>query len=117
MNELRTIMNTPWEVADAIKEIRGYVERYGWGERKVAPYGYGVKVADMLDRFKDFEEYTTMSREIMVEELNGLIRIINKWLKIEAEPKVNIKLANGKLRTVPGSVAEAYIEDGFAVLA
>ena len=113
----RYCMATPDEVAKAVEEIRGYIAQYDWGGRIVSPYGYGVKLDDFMKHFDDYEEYTRDSQAVMLDELNGLIMIyVNKWLKKEHEPKVSVRLANGRVRELPESTANDFVEMGLAVI-
>lgn len=100
------------EVIKAVEEIEGYIEKYGWQDKVVKPYNAWIKLPEFIKPFKDYERYTYSSKEVMLSELNGLIEYyINPWLKREAEPKITVKLiTNGKIKTVPKSIAESYFE-------
>lgn len=100
------------EVIKAVEEIEGYIEKYGWQDKVVKPYSTWIKLPEFIKPFKDYERYTYSSKEVMLSELNGLIEYyINPWLKREAEPKITVKLiTNGKIKTVPKSIAESYFE-------
>ena len=120
MKKLRSemyCMATPDEVAKAVEEIRGYIAQYVWSNRRITPYGYGIELSKFMEHFDDFEEYTRDSQVLMLDELNGLIEIcINKWLEKELEPKVSVRMANGKVRELAQSTANDFVEMGLAVI-
>lgn len=107
---------TAEEVADKVKVLKLYVAKYSWGEKSIHPYGYPIKIEDFLESFDDYSRCTHSSKQISLAELNGFIRIINAWLKLEEEPKVTIRLTHGRhagdIKEIPESMVEDYIELG-----
>lgn len=105
------------DVAKKVEELRGYVNRYDWGDWEIHLYGYPVKVSKFLDGFEDFARYTSSSRDIMRSEMNGFIKIINKWIEREEEPKAIVRYLEGKkkgkIETIPNSFAQDLYEIGF----
>ena len=70
---------TAEEMAKAVNEIRGYINKYNWNNKVVFPYGYGINIIEFLDGFADYKYCTSSSKSIMIQELNGLIKIVNTW--------------------------------------
>ena len=126
MTQIETLRTGKWasdlataeDMAAKVQEIRGYVAMYGWENTNVHPYGYAINIVEFLDGFADYRNYTHMSKQTMLAEINGLIRILNKWIEREEEPKVTIRFLTGKkagqTKEIPASDAEAYVEIGFA---
>ena len=124
MNKLR---NGKWnhqiataeEVKETVNEIKALVVKYHWEDKKMFdPYGHRTTVGKFLSNgFEDFEQYTFSSKQILISELNGFIEhCINPWEKLENEPKVTVKLANGNVKSVPKNIVDEYIELGIATL-
>lgn len=109
---------TAAEVIKATEEIERYIEKYGWQERTVAPYGWSIKVTELIKPYKDYDLCSYSSKALILSELNGLIHIINGWLEYEAEPKVTIRRLSGrnagKVVEVAKTLAEDLIEIGLA---
>ncbi len=107
---------TAKEVAEKVQELKGYVSKYGWGEKNIHPYGWAIKIDEFLESFDDYSRCTHSSKQISLAELNGFIEIINAWLKLEEEPKVTIRLTHGRhagdIKEIPESMVEDYIELG-----
>lgn len=114
-------MATAEEMAQKVEEIRGLATKYGWLDYHIAPYGYGVKVEEFLGWFDDYDRCTASSKHLHLSEINGFIDILNHWLKVEEEEKVTIRFLTGnkagQTKDIPASLAEDYIEIGFAELA
>ena len=109
---------TPEEMAEKVAEVRGYVNQYGWEKSNVHPYNYPINIIEFLDGFADYRRCTHMSKQQMLAEMNGLIKIINKWIEREEEPKVMIRFITGRkagqTKEIPESDVEDYIDCGLA---
>lgn len=106
-------MATADEVKKTVNEIKMILAKYGWGEKTVMPYGYGIKLDNLVENWKDFERCTIDSQQIIISEINGTIdHVLNKWLKLEEEPKITVQLINGKTAKVAESIARQYEEMG-----
>ena len=109
---------SPEEMAEKVAEVRGYVNKYGWLNRSVHPYGFAIGMDKFLAGFEDYEHYTHSSKQIMIAEMNGFIKIANVWIKQEEEPKVAVRLLTGKhkgeIEEIPESFVEDYVEIGLA---
>lgn len=109
-------MATADEVKKTVEEIKMILAKYGWGDKKVMPYGYGIKLDELVKNWEDFERCTIDSQQIIIDEINGTIEhALNHWLELEAEPQITVKLINGKTATVAESIARQYKEMGLAV--
>ena len=111
---------TAEEMKKAVAELRGYVQQYGWEDKMVYPYGFGINIVEFLDGFADYERCTPASKSIKIQEINGLIEIINAWVKLEQEEKVTIRLLKGnkagQVKEIAASLAEDYVDCGLAEL-
>ena len=126
MTQIDTLRTGKWanqlataeEMAAKVQEIRGYVTKYGWENTNIHPYNYPINIVEFLEGFADYRNYTHMSKQTMLAEINGLIRILNKWIEREEEPKVTIRFLTGKkagqTKMIPASDAQDYIDIGFA---
>lgn len=107
---------TEQDVLEKVAEIEEYVKKYEWEDKVVHPYGFPIPLLKFLANMKTYRQMTDDSKDIVVDELNGLIEhCINPWIKQEEEPKMQILLSNGKIKTVGQSFAEMLIGDGLAV--
>lgn len=97
------------QVQSTVKAIRKLINKYNWQDRVIHPYSFGINVVKFLDPFDDFMNYTYISKCQMIDELNGFINIVNKWIEQENEPKVTI-IYNGRKITVRESLAELLKE-------
>ena len=96
---------TSEEVYATLEEIKTAVKTYGWEDEKLTPYGYGIKISELIKSWEGFKQCTAMSKEIIIAEMNGSIEILNHWLALKAEPQITVKLINGKTTTVAESTA------------
>ena len=114
-------MATAEEMAQKVEEIRGLVTKYGWLKTNIHPYGFGVEIEEFLGWFDDYNRCTASSKHLHLSEINGFIDILNHWLEVEEEEKVTIRFLTGnkagQTKDIPASLAEDYIEIGFAELA
>lgn len=86
--KLKKLDNGKWtpatseEFAEAVQTIKEVVQAYGWWNKKVHPYGYGVKLEDLInsDAWTNFSDYTGASQHTIIAEVNGTIDILNSWL-------------------------------------
>lgn len=111
-------MATPKEINDTLKILREKVDKYGWGDYKIMPYNYPIKVSDFLAHHTDIERYTVDSRSLCISEINGFIKhCVEPWEKIELEPKVTIRFLMGEkagtTTMIPESIASDYVDLGF----
>lgn len=109
---------TAEEVAEKVAEVREIVNRYGWMDRSVHPYGFAIKMEDFLAGFDDYRRCTHYSKQISLKEMNGFIEILNAWIKEAEAPKVTVRLLKGKhqgeIKEIPESYLEDYIDLGMA---
>jgi hypothetical protein len=60
-------------------EARSMIAKYGWEDRKVAPYGHAESLVKMVDDIGDAEACTYDSKEYLWSLADGLTRILNIW--------------------------------------
>lgn len=100
---------TAEEFKAVVDEINACIVKYGWAGKKIYPYGRAEDLVEFMKHFEHYKEYTRSSKSLMVSELNGLVKIVEVWIKRENEPKVAVKLRNGKVKEVAKSVAEELV--------
>lgn len=109
---------TPEEMAAKVEEIKILVAKYGFLNRTVHPYGYGIGIDKFLAGFKDYGRCTHDSKQIFLAEINGFIPILNHWIEVEEQPKVVVRFLKGnkagQIKEIPESYVEDYIEIGLA---
>ena len=102
------------EVNAKVKEILEVAGQYGWLDKRVMPYGYGVSIKDLMN-YEDYAKYSRTSQQIIKAEINGLIDILNIWLEQEKEEKVVMRMPKGSnvlFKRVPISLVDDYIALG-----
>lgn len=97
-------------ILDIINDIDFLVNKYGWGERLIHPYSFGIKVKDFIDAMKDYDNYTYYSKGLARDEIKGLIPIINEWERLELT-SINV-IWNGTTRRVSRDVYNILLELG-----
>lgn len=109
---------TAEEVAEKVAEVRELVNRYGFTDRTIHPYGFAIKMDDFLAGFEDYRRCTHSSKQISIAEMNGFIEILNVWIKDAEAPKVAVRLLQGRhkgeVKEIPESYLEDYIDCGLA---
>ena len=89
---------TQAEAIARVAEVKGIVEKYGFGDRYVYPYSAPEIVYKEVARYEnwvsDLDECTRDSRYYVLQHINGFIDILNKWIeyadKRKEEPKVEV---------------------------
>ena len=106
---------------EKIKEIIATCEKYGFMQDKVCPYGFWETVEHMVSRWKDYDRCTDDSKWLIREEIRGFEPILKHWIEYAEQPKILIKLIDGKYKgetkEYPQSTAELLIEGGMAIRA
>ena len=103
---------TAEEFESAVSEIKQLVSEYGFEERAVFPYSFKMTVEELVDGWTDFARCSFSSKQIMIQEMNGFIDVLNKWVEQENEPQVTVRLTNGKVKDIPESYVDDYMECG-----
>lgn len=100
------------------KEVIAKCEKYGFMDRKIAPYGFGITVRDFVRNWRDYDNFTDGSKEVMQDELRGFLPIIEHWIAVENEPKITVQIITGKkkrqIAKYPMSFADMLIADNMA---
>lgn len=108
-------------INEQVLEIERICIEHNYLNETVMPYGVPVRAGDLIDNWKGYDNCTTMSKEIIVDEMTGFVKILDKWLERDAEPVVCIKILKGPktglTKNVNKSLANAMIEDRLAILA
>lgn len=104
------------DVKKALDEIKELIAKYKWENMKVYPYSYPINIVEFVNSFEDYENFTYMSKQLALDEINGLIRhCVNPWLEYENKPKVKIWLKKeGKFLETTEEMADIIIEAGLA---
>ena len=126
MTEVTTLRTGKWanqlataeEMAEKVAEVTELVNRYGFMNRTVCPYGFVIKMEDFLAGFEDYRRCTHSSKQISIAEMNGFIEILNVWIKEAEAPKVAVRLLQGRhkgeIKEIPEMWLEDYVDTGLA---
>lgn len=96
---------TSEDVYKTLDEMKAAVNTYGWENETLSPYGYGIKISELIKSWEGFKQCTPSSKSIIIAEMNGAIDILNHWLALKAEPQVTVILLGGNQVTVAESTA------------
>jgi len=90
-----------------LKTAMEMVKKYGWENEEVYPYSFPLKITKILDDFADFDRCTEGSKEYLIQLVNGLADILNKWEEKELEEKVEVRIKQtGKVIKISRSSLE-----------
>lgn len=107
------------DVKARIKEIEEKCNKYGFWERKIMPYGFGIKVKRIFRNWKDYDLCTETDKSIIRSEIRGFLPILAHWVEYEEEPMVKILMTKGEyegaVKEYHKSTADIFIESGMAV--
>ena len=92
-------------------------KKYGFMNEIIMPYSFKMTVHELVRNWKDYDRCTRSSKQIMEAELTGFLPILEHWVALANEPKVQIKFPNGNIKAVPKSVADDLIELGAVAVA
>ena len=105
-------------VISAIDEVHKVINVL---DEKVAPYGYYIPMREIVDSARDWERYTSSSRDVLIAELNGCVDIVNHRIRNHNEPDVTVIMLEGKnkgkVMVFKESTANLFIESDMARLA
>ncbi len=108
-------MATPAEVNMFVDDAKAMIEKYGWFNRTVYPYGYAESVEKIIDDIADYDKFTFSSKQYLLCLANGLADILNAWEEHENAPKVLVRSSsNGREVFVEKWMADELIADGLA---
>ena len=118
LNELKNgkwvhSISTAEEVNAFVKEAESMVEKYGWQDRTVSPWGYAEKVTKTISTIKDFPQCTFSSKQMIITLANGLARVMNAWEQQELHGIVLKSVKTGKVVKVDPELADIYLDNGF----
>lgn len=107
------------DVKQTLKEIEEKCNKYGFWERKIMPYGFGIKVKRIFQNWKDYDLCTTTDKSIIRSEIRGFLPILAKWAEYENQPLVKVKLTAGEnagqIKDFHKSTADLIIEHNLGV--
>ena len=100
------------------KEVIANCEKYGFMDRKIAPYGFGITVREFVRNWRDYDNFTDGSKEVMQSELIGFLPILEHWIEVADEPQITVQIItgkkNGQIVKYPMSFADMLIADNMA---
>ena len=100
-----------------ITEAERMVQKYHWENECVVPYlGCPTKLTEIIDQMRHYDEYTSDSKDILIELANGTGGVMNHWEEWEQKPRVTVRLKNGKVKRMPKDMAD-YMGDMVEVIA
>lgn len=90
MTQVATLRTGKWanqiatndEVVEKVKEIKDIIRKNSWGTKYIFVYGRRENILEFIDstNWDKYEKMTFMSKQVILSQLNGLIRIyINRW--------------------------------------
>ena len=107
------------DVKQTLSEIEKTCNQYDFWDRKIHPYGFGIKVKRIFQNWKDYDLCTATDKSIMRSEIRGFLPILAKWVGYENEPLVKVKIIKGdnagQFREYHKSTADTLIEAGLAI--
>ena len=102
------------------QEVIDVCKKYGFMNNIIHPYSFNMTVEELTQNWKDYDKYTYSSKSIMRQELKRFIPIVEHWIEVANEPRVNIRCLigdnKGEVREYPKSTAEELILIGYAEL-
>lgn len=104
---------TDVEFRAGVKEVHNTCIKYNFMEREAYPYGFGIKVADLIAQWNDYDSCESTSKSIMRDELRGFLPIMDKWVIKENEPLLSVRLSEGGLA---GEKRELHLSEAFVFL-
>lgn len=118
----KTDIATKEEFNNAVAEIRAIVAKYNWQDKIIHPYAFATKIGDFIngDGWTNFHQYTFSSKQILIDEVNGLIDILNHWVELEEEEKIAVRIIggnkDGQIEKLPKSFVAQFLECGMMEL-
>jgi hypothetical protein len=95
------------EVKARVGRIVEICNKYGFMERTVMPYSFKMTVKELVysDGWQNYECYEKTSKAIIEDEIEGFEKILNAWVEIEKEPKLQCRVIQG---TKIGQIVEYH---------
>lgn len=104
------------ELQEEVKKAEGLIEKYGWQNMTVAPWGHAEPIMKIIGWLKDYSKCTQGTKEMLIQLWNGLADILNAWEKHEEERTVRCLVLRGKKKgeiwMCEPWMAEMLAEDG-----
>lgn len=100
------------DVKGAVAEIHQICDRYDFWNREVHPYSWRMTVRELVESngWRDYEHYTSSSKAIIRQEINGFADILEHWVEYENEPMVKIHYIAGSKADMTEEVHESLAE-------
>lgn len=84
------------QMAELIKTAEGMIERYGWQDMTLTPYGHAEPIMKVMGWLKDFDICTSGTKETLILIANGMADVLNAWEKHDAAKTIRVRLLTGK---------------------
>lgn len=94
-----------------IKDITARCIRGGYMARKVHMYSFKETVAEVLERWKDYEACTAGSKSLIKQEVRGFEKTLEYWERIDAEGIELVGDYGGHIKVLPEEV-EVLVNTG-----
>jgi hypothetical protein len=94
-----------------IKDITARCMHGGYMTREVHMYSFKETVAEVLERWKDYETYTAESRAIIRREVRRFEKTLTYWERIDTEGVELVGDYGGKIKVLPEEV-EVLVNTG-----
>lgn len=114
--------STVAEVKGVVAEIHQICDQYDFWDRECSPYSFKMTVRELVESmaWTDYEHYTSSSKSIIRQEINGFVDILEHWVAYQNEPIVKIHYIAGnkvgQTEEVHESLAELFIMTQMAEL-
>ena len=84
-----------------VDRAESLVAKYGWQDRLVHPYSYGVKVSKVLSDLGDYDRCTPGSKSYLISLARGFSDVIDAWEENEKKPHVSVRIIkSGKVMRI-----------------
>lgn len=107
------------DVKQTLSEIEETCNQYGFWDRMIHPYSFGIKVKRIFRNWKDYDLCTYDSQSVIRSEIRGFLPILAKWVDYENQPLVKVKLTAGgnagQVKEFRKSTAELIVEHSLGV--
>ena len=98
-------------IAHKIKDIAARCMRGGYMAREVHMYSFKETVAEVLKRWKDYENCTAGSKSLIKQEVRGFEKTLTYWERIDKEGVELVGDYGRKIKVLPEEV-EVLVNTG-----
>lgn len=104
------------QLAEQVKEAEALIEKYGWQDLKISPWGFAEPITKYIGWLKDYSACSSGTKDMLISLWNGMADILNAWEEHEKAATVRCRLLRGdhkgEERMYEPRIAELLQEDG-----